>query len=136
MDASELLAFAEDPAAYVAVGRNEERISTDRAVVTFEQGDHFWSTTVTRVRFADRDVAAELGNGLRPDAATSGRVHWAGGRRDAHSDRRSRHERVPPWSPPLIGAAAGAPRSDLGRELGELVHRRARPGARVFWGCT
>lgn len=57
---SELLAFAEDPAAYVAIGRDEERISTDRAVVTFEPGDHFWSTTVTRVRFADRDVAAEL----------------------------------------------------------------------------
>ena len=60
MDAPDLWAFAEDPDAYVALGRDEERISTDRAVVTFEPGDHFWSTRVARVRFADLDVAAEL----------------------------------------------------------------------------
>jgi acetyltransferase (GNAT) family protein len=72
MDRPELLAFAEDPTAYVAIGPDEERISTDGAVVTFEAGDHFWSTTVGRVRFADREVATEL-NDLRSLMRSRGR---------------------------------------------------------------
>jgi hypothetical protein len=59
-DTAELLAFAEDPAAFVVLSPGEERITTDSAVVTFEPGDHFWSTSVTRVRFAGRDAAVEL----------------------------------------------------------------------------
>jgi len=59
-DGAELFAFAEDPAAFLVLGHGEERISTDGAVITFEPGDHFWSTSVTRVRFAGLDAAAEL----------------------------------------------------------------------------
>jgi hypothetical protein len=78
MDTAELLAFAEDPGAYVAIGRDEERIRTARAVVTFEPGDHFWSTSVTRVRFADGDVAAEVSE-LRSLMRSRGRraATWA-----------------------------------------------------------
>ena len=46
-DGPELMAFAEDPAAFVETGRGEERVETGAAVVTFEPGDHFWSTSVT-----------------------------------------------------------------------------------------
>jgi hypothetical protein len=63
-DTAEMLAFAEDPDAFVAVGPDEERITTDRAVVTFTMGDHFWSTKVARVRFGAGGVASEL-NALR-----------------------------------------------------------------------
>ena len=59
-DDPDLLAFAEDPAAYVALGAGEERISTEAAVVTFEPGGHYWSTSVTQVRFAGREVSVEL----------------------------------------------------------------------------
>lgn len=53
----DLLVFAEDPGAYVALGPDEERIVTDRFCVTFSPGAHFWSTSVSRVRFrADDDV--------------------------------------------------------------------------------
>ena len=77
-DPPELLAFAEDPAAYVELAPGEERIETDAAVVTFEPGDHFWSTSVTRVRFAGREVAAELGT-LRSLMRSRGRraAAWA-----------------------------------------------------------
>lgn len=56
----ELLAFAEDPSAFVRIGPDEDRVTTDRAVVVFTPGAHFWSTTVARVRFQDGDVASEL----------------------------------------------------------------------------
>lgn len=56
----ELLAFAEDPAAFIRVGPDEERVATDRAVLTFTPGAHFWSTSVVRVRFGAGEVAAEL----------------------------------------------------------------------------
>ena len=49
-DRSELLAFAEDPQAYVSLGPHEERIDTGRALVTFTPGEHVWSTHVARVR--------------------------------------------------------------------------------------
>ena len=77
-DDPELLAFAEDPAAYVVLGAGEERISTESAVVTFEPGDHYWSTSVTQVRFADRDAEAELA-GLRSLMRSRGRsaAAWA-----------------------------------------------------------
>jgi hypothetical protein len=54
----EILAFAEDPGAYVALGPDEERIATDRFCVTFSPGAHFWSTSVCRVRFRPDDVEA------------------------------------------------------------------------------
>jgi hypothetical protein len=56
----ELLAFAEDPSAFVRIGPDEERINMERAVVTFVPGEHFWSTTVARVRFGGDQVASEL----------------------------------------------------------------------------
>jgi hypothetical protein len=56
----ELLAFAEDPSAFVRIGPDEERILTERAVVTFAPGEHFWSTTVARVRFGAGKVASAL----------------------------------------------------------------------------
>lgn len=62
MDASEsmtgpgLLEFAEDPDAFLLLGPDEERVVTDRSIVTFSPGAHFWSTTVARVRFGDQDV--------------------------------------------------------------------------------
>ena len=55
-----MLAFAEDPSAFVRIGPDEERIATDHAVVTFAPGEHFWSVIVARVRFGDGDVAADL----------------------------------------------------------------------------
>ena len=60
----ELLAFAQDPAAFIRIGPDEERITTDRAVLTFSPGVHFWSTTVARVRFGTGDIASEL-DGIR-----------------------------------------------------------------------
>ena len=60
----ELLAFAEDPAAFIRVGPDEERVATERAVLTFSPGAHFWSTQVARVRFGAGDIAAEL-DGIR-----------------------------------------------------------------------
>jgi Acetyltransferase (GNAT) family len=58
-DETELLAFAEDPDVFLPIGRDEERVVTDRAVVTFAPGAHFWSTLVARVRFGS-DVASAL----------------------------------------------------------------------------
>ena len=60
----ELLAFAEDPAAFIRVGPDEERVATERAVLTFSPGAHFWSTQVARVRFGVGGIAAEL-DGIR-----------------------------------------------------------------------
>jgi GNAT superfamily N-acetyltransferase len=60
MHTAELLAFAEDPDAFVSLGPDEERIATDRAVVTFSPGDHFWSTKVARARFGDSSVVSDL----------------------------------------------------------------------------
>jgi hypothetical protein len=57
---AQLLAFAEDPGAFVRNGPDEERVVMDAAVVTFAPGRHFWSTTVTRVRFEDGAVASRL----------------------------------------------------------------------------
>jgi len=59
-DTEGLLAFAEDPDAFVGVGPDEERIATDRAVVTFASGEHFWSTKVGRVRFGAGAVDAAV----------------------------------------------------------------------------
>jgi GNAT superfamily N-acetyltransferase len=53
----DLLAFAEDPGAFVAIGPDEERILTDRYCVSFAPGEHFWSVSVQRVRFRPTDVA-------------------------------------------------------------------------------
>lgn len=50
---AELRAFAEDPRAFLALGPDEERISTDPFVVTFSPGAHFWSTSVQRLRLSD-----------------------------------------------------------------------------------
>jgi GNAT superfamily N-acetyltransferase len=55
-----LPAFAEDPAAFTHIGPDEERIVTDRFVVTFAPGEHFWSTSVARVRFGASEVASGL----------------------------------------------------------------------------
>jgi hypothetical protein len=52
----ELLGFAEDPHAFVQIGPDEERILTDRYFVTFAPGEHFWSTSVQRLRFGEDDV--------------------------------------------------------------------------------
>jgi hypothetical protein len=52
----DLLAFAEDPQVFVAIGPDQERIMTDRFVLTFSPGEHFWSTGVSRVRFDVGDV--------------------------------------------------------------------------------
>ncbi|HEY7399382.1 MAG TPA: hypothetical protein VH989_00635 [Actinomycetota bacterium] len=54
--ADELVAFAEDPGAFVALGPDEERALTDRACVTFSPGEHFWSTSVERLRFGADEV--------------------------------------------------------------------------------
>jgi hypothetical protein len=53
----DLRAFAEDPGAFVAIGPDEERILTDRYSVTFVPGEHFWSASVQRLRFAASEVA-------------------------------------------------------------------------------
>jgi hypothetical protein len=53
----ELLAFAEDPSAFVAIGPDEERILTNRYSVTFTPGEHVWSASVERLRFGVDDVA-------------------------------------------------------------------------------
>ena len=52
----DLLAFAEDPQVFVAIGPDQERIMTERFVLTFSPGEHFWSTAVARVRFDVGDV--------------------------------------------------------------------------------
>ena len=54
----QLLAFAEDPGAFIRTGPDEERITTAGAVVTFGPGAHFWSTQVVRVRFGAGDLAS------------------------------------------------------------------------------
>ena len=54
----ELLAFAEDPAAFVEIGPDQERVLNDRYCVTFSPGGHFWSVSVQRVRFGRDDVPA------------------------------------------------------------------------------
>jgi hypothetical protein len=51
-----LLAFAEDPDEYTALGPDEERIVIDRFIVMFSPGEHHWSTTVGRVRAGDGGV--------------------------------------------------------------------------------
>ena len=53
----DLRAFAEDPAAFVAIGPDEERILTDRYSLTFTPGEHFWSALVGRLRFGVDEVA-------------------------------------------------------------------------------
>ncbi len=78
-----MLAFAEDPSAFVRIGPDEERIITDRAVVTFAPGGHFWSVTVAHVRFDAGKVASEL--------------------HDVRSLMRSRGRRAAAWS---IGPSA------------------------------
>jgi len=52
----DVAAFAEDARALYAIGPDEERVATDRFVVTFSPGDHFWSTAVARVRFEEGAV--------------------------------------------------------------------------------
>lgn len=54
--APDLLAFAEDPQVFVAIGPDQERILSDHFVLTFSPGEHFWSTAVARVRFDVDDV--------------------------------------------------------------------------------
>ena len=56
MGEPDLLAFAEDPQVFVAIGPDQERIMTERFVLTFTPGEHFWSTAVARVRFDEGDV--------------------------------------------------------------------------------
>ena len=58
---NELLEFAEDPGAFVEIGPDEERVATPRSSVTFSPGEHFWSTSVTRVRFGPDEVGAGVG---------------------------------------------------------------------------
>jgi GNAT superfamily N-acetyltransferase len=55
---ADVLAFAEDPGMYVALGPDEERLVTDRFCVTFSPGEHFWSTSVARVRLTADGVEA------------------------------------------------------------------------------
>jgi hypothetical protein len=58
---TDILAFAEDPSAFVRSGPDEERIDSDHhAVVTFAPGRHYWSTKVARVRFDAGEVAPQL----------------------------------------------------------------------------
>jgi GNAT superfamily N-acetyltransferase len=57
---AEVIAFAEDPGAYVAVDPDEERILDDGMCVTFRPGEHFWSTSVCRVRFPPDGVESGL----------------------------------------------------------------------------
>jgi hypothetical protein len=56
----QLIAFAEDPGASLAIGPDEERILTDRYCVTFSPGEHFWSTTVERPRFGADGVESAV----------------------------------------------------------------------------
>jgi GNAT superfamily N-acetyltransferase len=56
MTDQDLFAFAEDARGLFAIGPDEERIATDRFVVTFSPGDHFWSTAVARIRFEEGAV--------------------------------------------------------------------------------
>ena len=107
-DTLELLAFAEDPLAFVAIGPDEERISTETAVVTFAPGDHFWSTTVARVRFGTGDVASELN--------------------ELHSLMRSRGRRAAAWA---IGPSATP--GDVVRELTALgLERESATGSSIL----
>jgi GNAT superfamily N-acetyltransferase len=57
--APDVLAFAEDARALVALGPDEERIDLGSAVITCAPGAHYWSTGVARIRFGD-DVDAAL----------------------------------------------------------------------------
>lgn len=77
---SQLLSFAEDPDAFVAIGPDEERILTDPYCVTFSPGDHFWSTKVQRLRFASDGVEAGVAE-IRQLMATRDRsaAAWAVG---------------------------------------------------------
>lgn len=52
----EVLAFAEDPGAYVLTAPGDERILDERFSLTFAPGEHFWSTSVCRVRFSRETV--------------------------------------------------------------------------------
>lgn len=52
----EVLAFAEDPGAYVPPEPGDERVVNDRFSLTFSPGEHFWSTSVCRVRFSREGV--------------------------------------------------------------------------------
>jgi hypothetical protein len=74
---NQLPGFAEDPGAFIEVAPDEERIATDRYSVTFSPGEHFWSTSVARVRFGG-DVAAGLAE-IRALMAARGRTAaaWA-----------------------------------------------------------
>lgn len=53
-----LLAFAEDPDEFLILGPDEERVVSERYVATFVPGEHYWSTSVGRLRFDDGGVAA------------------------------------------------------------------------------
>jgi GNAT superfamily N-acetyltransferase len=68
----DVLAFAEDARALVAIGPDEERVDLGSAVVTCSPGTHYWSTGVARVRFGD-DVSAELAR-VREAIHTRGRT--------------------------------------------------------------
>src|SRR6266496_2437309 len=65
-------AFAEDARALYAIGPDEERRATDRFVVTFSPGEHFWSTAVARIRFEDGAVRDGLDE-IRRSMADHGR---------------------------------------------------------------
>jgi GNAT superfamily N-acetyltransferase len=59
MTTADVLAFAEDARALVALGPDEERLDLGSAVITCSPGAHYWSTGVARVRFGD-GVRSEL----------------------------------------------------------------------------
>jgi hypothetical protein len=58
----ELLAFAEDPGAFLAPGPDEERVDAGAAVVTVSPGRHFWSARVCRVRMEPTRIERDLGS--------------------------------------------------------------------------
>jgi hypothetical protein len=68
----DLRAFAEDPGAFVAIGPDDERILTDRYSLTFTPGEHYWSTSVQRLRFGVDEVAAGVAE-IRGLVAVRGR---------------------------------------------------------------
>ncbi len=83
MISAELAAFAEDPGAYAEIGTDEERVLTDEVCVTFSPGEHYWSTSVERVRF---EAIAEGLSGVRDLMRARGRSQaaWALGPSASH----------------------------------------------------
>jgi hypothetical protein len=69
----DLAAFAEDPGAFVELGPDEERVLTDRSCVTFSPGEHFWSTSVERLR-CDPDEVEEAVAEIHARMADRGRT--------------------------------------------------------------